>query len=213
MRVLEGERCQRSEPSKPRRTIGDQRQHALSGRNDHHTAVSANLDEWQSARTRPGRLRLDSLWSRCLNTSRTRSPGKRGSRRRHDGGGWLGSEALAKERQGQFRDLGLQGGHLLTQQTQLLVQVVGIRPGTDRLSGGGGSRHSPCFLSGEGQGLRQRTTMQLGQLLELCKGKTFETSICGMQTTGELGSGSARAAGFWDQSLTVGNTHLKAQES
>jgi hypothetical protein len=30
--------------------------------------------------------------------------------------------------------------------------------------------------------------MQFGQLLELRKGKTFKASICGMQTTGELGS-------------------------
>jgi hypothetical protein len=55
--------------------------------------------------------------------------------------------------------------------------------------------------------------MQLGQLLELRKGETFEASICRMQTTRELGGGSARDAGFWDQSLSEGNTHSKAQES
>jgi hypothetical protein len=38
----------------------------------------------------------------------------------------LVSKALAKERQGQFRNLSLQGGHLLTQQTQLQAQVVGV---------------------------------------------------------------------------------------
>jgi hypothetical protein len=55
--------------------------------------------------------------------------------------------------------------------------------------------------------------MQLGQLLELRKGETFEASICGMQTTGELGGGSAKAARFWDQPLIASNTRLKAQES
>ena len=55
--------------------------------------------------------------------------------------------------------------------------------------------------------------MQFGQLLELCKGETLEASICGMQTTGELSGGSAKAVGFWDQSLIADNTHSKAQES
>jgi hypothetical protein len=55
--------------------------------------------------------------------------------------------------------------------------------------------------------------MQFGQLLELGKGETFEASIGGMQTTGELGGGSAKAEGFWGQPLIAGNTHSKAQES
>src|SRR5436853_8541 len=50
--ALKAESRQGREPGKPRLRIGHQREHPLVGRNGHHTAVSAHLDEWQSARTR-----------------------------------------------------------------------------------------------------------------------------------------------------------------
>jgi hypothetical protein len=102
-----GEGGEGAEPGKPLRRIGDEREHALRGRNDHDAPIGANLDEWQSTRTPPSRLwfRLDRARCRCLDTSRTSNLGwngsagwYRGSKHRHSRGGKLVGEALAQER-------------------------------------------------------------------------------------------------------------------
>jgi hypothetical protein len=105
-------------------------------------------------------------------------------------------EALAQERQSQFSDLSLQGGHLLAQQTDLLVQLIGIWLQATWLLSRSGSWLSLGFLSRVRYRSRQRATMQFGQRLLLCKSETLETSICGMQTTGELSGSEPKPQGF-----------------
>jgi len=137
--ILKRESGLLGEPSKPLLRIGNERQDALIGRDDYHGAIKPNLDEWQSARTLSGR---HCALRRTLDTSRRY---RRHSRR---GSGWRGSfrgnkrgygrrlvgEALAQERQGQFGELSLQSSHLLTQETEFLVQIVVVLPRAARLS-------------------------------------------------------------------------------
>jgi hypothetical protein len=105
-------------------------------------------------------------------------------------------KALAQERQGQFSDLSLQGGHLLAQQIELQVQLIGIWLRATWLLSRSGSWHYNAFLSRVRHRSRQRATMQFGQLLELGEGETLEASICGMQTTRELGGFEPKPQGF-----------------
>src|SRR6266566_70043 len=71
--TLKAESRQGGEPGKPRRRIGQHRQHTLVGCNGHHAAVGAHLDEWQRARTPVG-VRC---FSRDCTCSLARDPGRR----------------------------------------------------------------------------------------------------------------------------------------
>jgi len=109
-------------------------------------------------------------------------------------------QAPAREHQRQFRDLRLQGAHLLLEQAQLMAPLGFVRVRTDRspalLAGRSASWPGHWFGSQRGQGRGQGATMQLGHLLELWEGETFEASIARIQTTGEVGSFEPEAQGF-----------------
>jgi len=104
------------------------------------------------------------------------------------------------QRQGEFGDLRLQGGHLLLQQAQLEahLSLVLVRTGWRSILLGGRSAngHGNGLGSRAGQGRGQVATMQLGNLLELWKRQTFETSIGRMRTPAELGSFEPEPQGF-----------------
>jgi len=107
-------------------------------------------------------------------------------------------ETGAHQRQGQFRDLCLQGGYLLVEQAQLVVEQGFIRVRTGRRTaltqGWSGSWRGKRFGRREGRG--QAAIMQLGHLLELWERQTFEASISGMQATGEMSGFEPETQGF-----------------
>ncbi len=107
--------------------------------------------------------------------------------------------AHSPERQGQLGDLGLQGSDLLLEQVELVAQVDGIRPrgsGSRVLLSSTAPRDGHRLGSHRRAKRGQRTTVQLGELLKLGKGQTFETSIAGMRRAGKLGGFEPEPQGF-----------------
>ncbi len=132
--AAEGETFERSQPGKPLRRIGNQRQDAFSGRNDDRSSIRPNLNQGEGAGLGPRRL-----WAReggrpggprgarCRRSGSRRLRGSRGNRSRsfrRNGRGHLRRRARsAQQNQGEFRDLSLESGHLSLEERELMAHL------------------------------------------------------------------------------------------